>query len=422
MMARLSRRDFVAAFGAGAGLGPLERSPRNGTWQGRRPRAAMTAETRAHGTLAAYDQQGLHRTGTPADRASGEWLRREATRAGGRARLDGFTLDRLDVRDATVIVDGGRLEGLPLFDATSTGPEGVEAPLSDDGIHVATADNRALGTEGEFLREVRTRATTRAVVVLTATDVPGLVPSNARRFSEPYGCPAVQIDGQASVVLGEARRMGRSVRVTSHSVRTRATAFNVVAEVDGRDSSLAPVVVITPRSGWWTCAAERGGGLACWLQTIATAAAQRPRRPMLFLASSGHELGHLGLEAFLHEHAALVRGAHAWIHLGASIGAAADGVTPVGVRLQASSDEMAAVMAAALTATGAPMTDPLPRGRVPAGEARNLHLGDARYVSLLGQGNRWFHHRDDRYPRAVSASWVARYASAVANAALELAR
>jgi hypothetical protein len=59
---------------------------------------------------------------------------------------------------------------------------------------------------------------------------------------------------------------------------------------------------------------------------------------------------------------------------------------------------------------------------VPAGEARNLHVGGARYVSLLGQGHRWFHHADDRYPRTVTASWVARYATAVADAVVGFAR
>ena len=60
-------------------------------------------------------------------------------------------------------------------------------------------------------------------------------------------------------------------------------------------------------------------------------------------------------------------------------------------------------MTGALTDAGAAIAARLPRGRVPAGEARNLHVGGARYVSLIGQGNAWFHHQDDRYPAAVTA-------------------
>lgn len=404
-----SRRTFLSMLGGAA----MTASVRGAAIQ-----ASDTGEARAHRLLAAYDGQGLHRTGTDVDRVAGEWLRDEAARAGGRARLAGFELDRLDIREAAVVVGGRRVEGLPFFDAPPTGPEGVEATIGPEGIHLATADGPAISTEGEFLRALRSEGRARAMVVVTAAAVPGLVPSNARRFTEPYGCPVVQVASDAGPALEAARRAGRPVRVTSHSVRVRTTAFNVEADVGGRDPSQAPVVVITPRSGWWACAAERGGGLVCWLETIRTAAAHRPARPMIFLASSGHELGHLGLEAFLHEHRALVAGAHAWIHLGASIGAAAPGTTPAGVRLQASSDEMERAMAAALSAAGVPMAEPLPRGRVPAGEARNLHAGGARYVSLLGQGHRWFHHPDDRYPAAVTAAWVARYAAAVAETAL----
>ena len=78
-------------------------------------------------------------------------------------------------------------------------------------------------------------------------------------------------------------------------------------------------------------------------------------------------------------------------------------------------------MTGALTASGAAIAARLPRGNVPAGEARNLHVGGARYVSLIGQGNAWFHHEDDRYPAAVTAAGVARYARGVAAAATRLA-
>jgi hypothetical protein len=411
MSGTITRRAFMAAVSSAAA----------------RPRRAAgvqppdEVERRVHDVLRAYDAQGPHRTGTDVDRQSGEWLRDEVARAGAETRLVGFELDRLDVREASVRIGDRQLPGLPLFDAEGTDAAGVEAPVGATGIHVVTADRQAVGTEGEFLRDARSGGSARAIVVITASDVPGLVPSNARWFAKPYGCPVIQVSADARAALETARSTGTPVRVTCHTARTRATAFNVVAEVAG-EPALAPVVVITPRSGWWACAAERGGGLACWLETIRAAAARRPARSMIFLASSGHELGHLGLDAFLHAREPLLRSAHAWIHLGANIGAGDAGAAPVGVRLQASHDEVEQPMAAALTAAGAAIADRLPRARVPAGEARNLHLGGARYVSLIGQGNRWFHHADDRYPRTVTAAAVARYARAVAQAAVAFAQ
>lgn len=379
-------------------------------------------EPRVHEVLRDYDAQGEHRTGTVVDRASGEWLREQARRAGGAVRVSPFDLDRVDVRAAFVEVDGRRLDGLPFFDGGFTTAEGVAAPAGPTGIRVVIADAAAVATEGEFLAEDRRAGRARAIVVLTEGGVPGLIPSNARRFTEPYGCPVLQVPASARTLIDAAAASGRSIRVVCETVRTRAASFNVIADCPGRDPSLAPVVVITPRSGWWTCASERGGGLACWLEAIRAAAAAGPARRLLAVASSGHELGHLGLEAFLHADPALLGRAHAWVHLGANIGAGAPGTRVAGVRLQSSDESLADRASAALGVAGAPVADRLPQGQVPRGEARNLHVGGARYLSLLGQGNRWFHHQDDRYPATASAAVVARYAQAVAAFVVELAR
>ena len=94
-------------------------------------------------------------------------------------------------------------------------------------------------------------------------------------------------------------RQGAEALLTAHVERTPVKAFNVVTVVPGTDKGAPPLVVMTPRSGWWGCASERGGGLACWLEIMRAMCAARPVRDTLFLASSGHELGHLGLDAFI---------------------------------------------------------------------------------------------------------------------------
>ncbi len=409
---RLPRRRFLRVLSTGTLVGATH------AWRAREAAAQPPShvEARAHEVLRVFDAQGHHRTGTDVDRASGEWLHRETARAGGHARLVPFALDRLDVLEGYVEVGGRRTEGLPLFDGGTTDAAGVSAPLGPQGVHLAIADRAAIGTEGEFLATVRRGGQVTAIVVVTTTSVPGLVPSNARAFAAPYGCPVLQVGSESRGVLEAAARSGATARVVCRTTRTRTTAANVVAEVPGRDASLAPLVVITPRSGWWTCAAERGGGLVCWLEAMRALAAARPARRTVLVASSGHELGHLGLDAFLHADEALLGTAHAWIHLGANIGAGATGAL-----MQSSHDALDEVLTSAMTASGAAIAARLPRGRVPAGEARNLHVGGARYVSLIGQGNAWFHHQDDRYPAAVTSDGVARYARAVAAAAMRLA-
>ena len=73
-----------------------------------------------------------------------------------------------------------------------------------------------------------------------------------------------------------------------------------------------------------------------------------------------------------------------------------------------------------MTRAGTGELQRVPRGTVPAGEARNIHLGGGRYVSLLGS-NPFFHSQADRRPAAVDASAVARFAAAVADVVVSLA-
>lgn len=417
MRVPLSRRTFLHALAGGITVPAV---------RGRTPEAAAqkvdTIQGRADALLRAFDAQGHHRTGTDVDRASGEWLRAEAARAGGQARLVSFDLDRLDVQEAYVEVAGRRINGLPLFDGGFTSAAGVAAPFAPDGLHLARADRAAVGTEGAFLDEIRRAGRIRAIVVTTESTLPGLVPSNARSFATPFGCPVLQVSGEARSALEAAAAAGVIATVVCRTTRTRTTAQNVVVDVPGASADAAPLVVITPRSGWWTCTAERGGGLVCWLEAMRALAARPAGRRVVFVASSGHELGHLGLDGFLHDSRPLLRDAHAWIHLGANIGAGASDAPGAGVRLQASHDNLDELMTRALSTETARVVDRLPRGQVPAGEARNLHVGGARYVSLLGASNPWFHHEQDRFPTSVGANVVARFAAGVARASLELAR
>ena len=83
---------------------------------------------------------------------------------------------------------------------------------------------------------------------------------------------------------------------------------------------------MTPRSSWWQSTAERGGGIVCWLETLRALLGERPARPVVFTANTGHELGHLGLDDFIARRPGWDRssaeGGAVWVHYGANIGAA----------------------------------------------------------------------------------------------------
>jgi hypothetical protein len=380
--------------------------------------APSDAHRRISRIIQECDAQGIHRTGTDVDDASGAWLLEQARTAGAMVSLERFRLGRVELHACTVAVDGRTVEGLPLFDGGFTRPEGVSGRLGlPDGnaeIALVELDGAAISREGRSLDALR-RSRHRAIIGITNGGQPGLTPMNASRFTEPYGIPVVQVASTDAGWLHEAARRGDRATVVAHAVRVPDTAGNVTATVRGTMPDLPPVVVITPRSGWWHCASERGGGIACWLETIRAAATARPARTIEFAASSGHELGHLGLDAFIAERRSLVKTAAAWLHLGANIGAANGRM-----RLQASDDQMEERASAALARAGTSIADRVPRGTVPAGEARNIHVGGGRYVSMLGSGP-YFHSLADRWLAVVDVPAIARFAAAVADLALTLA-
>jgi hypothetical protein len=408
----MTRSKFLT-MGAAASAGWLASPLRALTLQ-----APSDARVRIARIIQEYDAQGLHRTGTDVDDTSGAWLQEQARAAGAMAALERFRLGRVELHACTIGVGGKTVEGLPLFDGGFTRPEGVSGRLglSDSSAEIALVDldGTAISSEGRSLDTLR-RSHHRAIVGITNGGQPGLTPMNAARFAEPYGVPVVQVASTDGDWLHEAAKRGDRATVVAHAVRVPDTAGNVTATVRGTVTDLPPVVVITPRSGWWHCASERGGGLACWLETMRAAAAARPSRSIEFVASSGHELGHLGLDAFIAERRGLVKTAAAWVHLGANIGAAGGRM-----RLQAADDQMEERASAALARARTSIADRVARGTIPAGEARNIHLGGGRYVSMLGSGP-YFHSLADRWPAVVDVPAIARYAAAVAELVITLA-
>jgi hypothetical protein len=365
-----------------------------------------------------YEEQGFHRTGTAVDQNSGDWLAGEVRQIGLEPAREEFPLNRIDPVRASVVVDEREIEGLPLFDGAFTGPAGVAGHLgilnSDAPIGLAEIPPNAAGAD--VLGDARRRNRHQAIVVVTRGARPGFCPSNADSFLHPFGPPALQVSSEEAPFLAECARRGAKALLTAHVERTRAQAFNVVAKVSGANKNLAPLVVMTPRSGWWWCASERCGGLACWLEIMRATREAKPARDVLFVASSGHELGHLGIDSFIERRPGLVAAAKAWIHLGANIGAAQG----PGNNLQASDDEMETMMAEAMTKAGLGIDRRHPRGAVPRGEAENVHRGGGRYVSIIGN-NDLFHNTIDRGAGTVDLNVIERFAKAFAMIATSLA-
>lgn len=369
--------------------------------------------------IEAYDRQGIHRTGTVGDHRSANWLAAEARKLGTKPALESFALDRVDPLDCFVELNGKRIEGVPLFDAAFTDAEGVRGKL---GVFGGGADIGLieLPPNAEYVpnyEATRRNSQHKGLIIITRGAKPGLSLINGAYFEHPFGSHALQVSSEHGEWLKQQAEQAETARIVARVKRTKTKAFNVTATINGTQPKLAPLVVMTPRSGWWHSTSERGGGLVCWLEVMRALTAKKPARTVQFVSSSGHELGHLGLDSFIQRRPELVKQAHVWIHFGANIGAV--GATN---RLQALDDELETIAADAMTKAGITINDKAKRGVVPFGEAGNIHRGSGRYVSLLCPGSSLFHHPADRWPAAVDIASVARYATTFADVAARLAR
>jgi len=376
-------------------------------------------QQRIGAVIRTYESQGFHRTGTEVDRLSGDWLANEVRQIGLEPMREEFSLNRVHPVEASLAVNGRRIEGLPLFDGGFTSPAGIEGRLGslDSDAPIGLVEIAPNAQEAGALGDARRRNQHQAIVVITRGAHSGLCPSNADSFVRPFGPPVLQVASEEAPLLVDCARQGAKVLLTAHVERTQAQAFNVVALISGTGKSAAPLVVMTPRSGWWWCASERGGGLVCWLEIMRAMRDVKPIRDVLFVASSGHELGHLGLDAFIERRGGVVPQAKAWIHLGANIGAAL-GAANI---LQGSDDEVEAMMADAMTKAGLRIDRRHPRGVAPLGEAANVHREGGRFISIIGK-NDLFHSPDDRGPGVIDLNVIERFATAFAAVATSLGR
>ena len=375
-------------------------------------------QQRIAGVIHAFGIQGFHRTGTDVDNQSGAWLAETVAAIGLTPSREEFSLSRVDPISASLVVRGRRIEGLPLFDGGFTGAAGIAGALGplDSSATIGLTEIAPNAAEAGALGDARRQGRHQAIVVVTRGGRPGFCPSNADSFLRPFGPPVLQVASEEAPFLTDCARQGENVVLTAQVERRDTPAFNVVATISGNDSSAAPLIVMTPRSGWWWCASERGGGIACWLEIMRALRDTKPARDVLFVASSGHELGHLGIDSFIARRDGIVPGARAWMHLGANIGAARG----AGNNLQASDDALEALMADAMIEAGLAIDRRHPRGRVPRGEAENVHRGGGRYVSIIGN-NDIFHSTDDRGPEVIDLDRIARFAGAFAVVATALA-
>jgi hypothetical protein len=352
---RVTRRDLLRGAGSfvgavllgdsviGAARHKRSRRPRltRRKHGARRARAVKSARLVDAGTLSgaklyedviSYYNLGEHRTASDADQRTSQWLAGELRGAGLHTTFQTFGLRQFFLRQSRLSIGNKPIKCFPLWYPRSTGSSPINAALAVQGksaggqalqgkIAVVKFPFEASALASEVREVILAAAQSGASAVVAITKGPSkeIIALNTPAGAEPWPVPVVLVgERDESVVMPAAGSGERASLLLDGNDDRDAHARNVIAKLDrGKDL----IVVSTPQSGWFRCAAERGPGIALFLG-LARWASRRPSgSSFLFVSTSGHELGGLGMRAFQKELAPPPSRVLCWLHLGAGIAA-----------------------------------------------------------------------------------------------------
>jgi hypothetical protein len=274
--------------------------------------------------LSDWEAFGWHWTGSPAQKASAEWLAQSASSAGLRCEVQTFDVDVLSVATCVVQDEHHAAVGLPLLNHAATPSSGLSGKLALPPAEGEIA-LLALPPQAHVEQAIATNLTAKSgaaysgFVIVTTGAAPGLAPLDV--LAKPMPLPVVQVSSDALSWLSAAADRNATVTMVADFARDSGTGQNVIAIKRGLDINATPMVVATSISGWGPCVGERGGDAAVWLQVAAALAESPPQRGVVMVALSGDELGGVGRDAFNHRFADLAPHAIGWLELGANLGA-----------------------------------------------------------------------------------------------------
>jgi len=282
--------------------------------------------------VVAYSQFGVHRTATDGENKTTDWIVERLEAAGLQTSFQSFPVKTYFVGETSLIVDGQQLDCFPLWPPCWTGPRPVQAPLAPPEASAEQQKGRIallkpspsygalpfLSSEDDTnLLRTAARAGALAVIVISSGPSGEIHAYNTPGGTDISPVPAVQVPARYEPVLVTAAGRGTEVSLLSHGkTEPQAEARNVFGRLY-RGKNL--IVISTPKSGWFTCAGERGPGVALFLALARWVSQRRSQTSYLFDANTCHEIGGLGVRRFVEELAPPPDQVLAWIHLGANI-------------------------------------------------------------------------------------------------------
>lgn len=379
-----------------------------------------------------YAALGPHRTGTPGNLATLDWVEARLRTAGFAVMRQPIRYPDHDIARAMIATGAVELQGIVQRPACPTGPAGRSAQLV---LAIEPVEPARLTGKIAVIRLPHARhssilegRTARPVQAALAAGCAGLVlvtrgPSGeALALNAPLEHPVATVPtlviaprDAGPIVAAAARGDAGCIVVEGKSIT--ASSANIVARRPGKGRA---IIVTTPLSGWFGCAGERGSGIAAFLHLAPLLARRYPDADLHFAGLVGHEREYVGGDAYADAHAPPPDRVRLWIHLGAGFAARdwheiADGVL---APLPAADAQRYLLAPEAWLGTLRPLLGALPGYQQPypatiensAGEARHfIERGYRDMVATIG-AHRLHHARTDDAtavdPGSLETSWV----------------
>ncbi len=302
-----------------------------------------------------YVDFGEHRTATEVDIKTAQWLAKELRAAGYSTEFQPFNAVQFFPAQISLKVGGKSLSAFPLWYPKTTDPRVLTAPFKKGGDKAEPFialvkfpfDGRASIFRTSGHKEIIDRAVQSGavgIVAVTEGATGGIIGLNAMLTTEPWSVPILCVGSQDLEKLeGAAAKSSPAEMILQGKTDRQAEAKNVLGRF-GKGEKL--IVVSTPQSGWFGCAGERGAGVAMFLGLARWAAKSDLDANWLFVSTSGHEFGGLGMKAFLKTLAPKKEDVFAWLHLGANFAVWSYEKTPDGLQKTGKVESRRAVYAA----------------------------------------------------------------------------
>jgi len=277
-----------------------------------------------------YDSFGSHRYGSPGAERALAWIAGELERAGLKVSSQRFSLPRqYEFEAATLVVDGETRPVMPhwwiperqaTFSLTAPVAVPDSGPAFDGFVHLTLPFDRGAYLTAQHVSALESAFARRPAAVLLTIDHPSgeIFTYNVDQKTRPWPVPVILVAPKDRPLLDHARQSGRTVSVSVQGAWQRdVPGRNVVARLDrGKGRWLA---ISTPVTSWFTSSCERGPGIAGFLAMARLAKTRWLDVDLVFVATSGHEVGHGGMEHFLRDGAPRPDVTLAWAHFGASL-------------------------------------------------------------------------------------------------------